>query len=395
MRISTQRLDYLLKAYNEGRISKPELSELFTAINDPLNAERIKTFLDERLQRQTSMESDETLQRAEAIDWDSIFRKAVKPLSEKEIAVAPSISITYKRRLLYAAAVVVAFAAGWYLLPQKKTERRFEPDIAHKIQVQAGGNKAVLTLADGSTITLDSVPNGELATQGAAKVMKLASGQIEYKQLKANPADKNKPVAYNTMRTPRGGQYQLTLPDGSKVWLNAASSITYPVSFSARERKVNITGEAYFEVIRNSKKQFIVSVDNQPDIVVLGTYFNVNSYLDGGAFKTSLMKGSVRIGDKILKPGHAYVNGKVMPTNIEQDIAWKNGFFNFNMVGLEEVMRQLSRWYDIEVIYAKEIPQTKFFGEMGRDLTLAQVIKGLEGSGVKFAIEGKKIIVNP
>jgi ferric-dicitrate binding protein FerR (iron transport regulator) len=196
------------------------------------------------------------------------------------------------------------------------------------------------------------------------------------------------------LTTPRGGQYQLTLPDGSRVWLNAMSSITYPVLFSEKERKVNITGEVYFEVEKKPGHPFIVNTRAE-SITVLGTHFNIRAYENEGDVKTSLLEGSVKVADKILDPGQAYVDGNVLTTDTEQDVAWKNGYFNFDGADLKTVMQQLERWYDIEVVYKGQSSPGKyqFHGEMQRSLRLSQVIRILNAMEIQFSIEGKKLIV--
>jgi ferric-dicitrate binding protein FerR (iron transport regulator) len=194
------------------------------------------------------------------------------------------------------------------------------------------------------------------------------------------------------MSTPRGGQYQLSLPDGSKVWLNSESSITYPVVFAAQERKVKITGEAYFEVAKDKTKPFRVET-NDMQVEVLGTHFNVKAYADEGPTKTSLLEGSVKIDKQILKPGQAFTNGRIVPTDVDQDVAWKNGIFNFNNQNLSQVMKELARWYDLEIAYPDGIPQKEYGGEIGRNLKLNQVLKGLGNSGVHFELNGRRVTV--
>jgi ferric-dicitrate binding protein FerR (iron transport regulator) len=196
------------------------------------------------------------------------------------------------------------------------------------------------------------------------------------------------------MSTPRGGQYQLQLPDGSKVWLNAESSITYPITFTGNERKVTISGEVYFEVAKDKNKPFRVSAGDL-HVEVLGTHFNINAYADEGSAKTSLLEGSVKIDREILQPGQAYVNGKVIAADVEHDVAWKNGVFNFNDQNLSQIMRQLARWYNLEIEYPQGVPKKEYGGEIGRNLTLAQVLKGLENSGVRFELKGRQLIVKP
>jgi ferric-dicitrate binding protein FerR (iron transport regulator) len=258
--------------------------------------------------------------------------------------------------------------------------------------VAPGGNKALLTLADGQTIVLDSAANGTLATDGGATITKTAGGKIAYTTGNGQP---NSAVVYNTMTTPRGGQYQLALPDGSSVWLNAASSITYPTVFSGSSRIVRITGEAYFEVAHNASKPFIVETPTER-VTVLGTHFNVNSYTDEPATKVSLLEGSVKIGAQVLRPGQAYVNGKVQSTNVTQDVAWTKGVFDFHRVPLAQAMRQLSKWYAVDVVYEQGVPDIVFGGSMGRDLNLSQVLSFLEKAGVHFRLtDHRQLIVTP
>ncbi len=199
-------------------------------------------------------------------------------------------------------------------------------------------------------------------------------------------------VAMNTMTTPKGGQYRVTLGDGTKVWLNAASSITYPTAFTGKKREVSITGEAYFEVSKNKEKPFIVKTSSD-EITVLGTSFNINAYADEQSIKTSLLLGTVKIGNSFLKPGEGYQDGKIVQTNVQQDIAWKNGKFNFKNLSLEQVMRQIARWYDVEPVYSNGIPEVKLGGGMDRSLTLVQVLEGLKSLNVNCRLEGRKLII--
>lgn len=273
------------------------------------------------------------------------------------------------------------------------TEHRFKDDVS------PGGDKAILTLADGSTVVLDDAQNGILAQQGNSKVIKL-DGKILY-----DPANKNsKEVVYNIISTPRGGQYQLELPDGSLVWLNATSSIRFPTSFVEKERRVEITGEAYLEVAKNRDKPFIVTVNNA-EVQVLGTHFNINSYNDEDDVKTTLLEGSVKFVNggnaNILKPGQQSQLTKdgavkvVSDVDVDKVVAWKNGFFHFESAGIETIMRQLSRWYDVEIEY-KGKTDDLFIAEMRRNIKLSDALKALELTGrVRFEIEGKKIIVMP
>jgi transmembrane sensor len=315
------------------------------------------------------------------------------------------ISIFKRRWLQYAAAATLIIAFGLYfLIANKPTQSVVAGKIdkpATREEIQPGKEGAILTLVDGSKMVLDSLGNGLLTTQNGTKVL-LKNGQLVY-DAATSP---NVAIGYNTMTTPKGRQFQLVLPDGSKVWLNAASSIRYPIMFTGKERKVEITGEAYFEVARNTAKPFRVQVNEETTIEVLGTHFNINSYSNEESINTTLLEGSVRVisnaGKTVLKPGQqarsrAQETIRVLDNvDVEKVMAWKNGVFNFEDATLEEVMRQLERWYDIEVVYEKNIPRLEFFGKMGKDLSLAAVLSGLEKSNVHFRLEqGRKLVVLP
>lgn len=278
--------------------------------------------------------------------------------------------------------------------PQLVQKKKSIPDIA------PGGNKASLTLDDGSVIFLDERANGEIGTQGGSAVVK-ADGKVNYLPGKL-PAGK---PAFNTISTPRGGQYQVSLPDGTQVWLNAASSLRYPTAFTGKTRQVTVTGEAYFEVAKNAAMPFIVDVHGD-EIQVLGTHFNVMAYADEAAVKTTLLEGAVRFvhasKTATLQPGQQsqlLQNGEIkLLENVDTDneIAWKNGMFFFEKADIETVMRQLSRWYDVDVEYHNIKSKEQFFVDIPRKTNLSEVLKALElAGGASFQIEGKKIIVSP
>ncbi|MDP4261735.1 MAG: FecR domain-containing protein [Bacteroidota bacterium] len=308
--------------------------------------------------------------------------------------------------LRYAAAVILLLGMGAYLWLLIRPSKQAQGDkiVSSKLDISPGRQGAILTLADGRTVVLDSIGNGLIATQNGTKVL-LNDGQLTYNADRSAVAA----VAYNTMTTPKGRQFQLVLPDGTKVWLNAASSVRYPTVFTGNERKVEITGEAYFEVTKNAKMPFRVKVNDQTEIEVLGTHFNVNSYTNEASINTTLLEGSVQItnsGKKVvIKPGQQAQVAElpVQPgikilsdVDVDKVMAWKNGVFNFQDATLKEVMRQLERWYDIEVVYEKGVPDLEFMGTMGRDLSLSDVLSGLKLSEVHFRIEeGRKLIVMP
>ena len=315
-------------------------------------------------------------------------------------------------RVAIAAAVILVISTGYYLLSEHKS--RQADNAGNLVQIEQdilpGGDKAVLTLGDGTQILLDTAGNGTLSHQGNSRVMKLNSGQLAYNSSKSSTTSSNE-VLYNTITTPRGGQFQIVLPDGSKVWLNAASSLRFPTDFVGGERLVEITGEAYFEVAKFSSPvtsgkgamPFIVQLTDGSQVKVLGTHFNINAYADEASVNTTLLEGSVLVkkGKSIRKlaPGQqARMNASGMNiingVDLEQVVAWKNGLFNFHEESLQSAMRQISRWYDVEVVFDKGIPDIRFGGKIQRNLKLQQIINGLEDAEVHFRIEGKKLIVS-
>jgi transmembrane sensor len=272
--------------------------------------------------------------------------------------------------------------------------------------LQPGGNKATLTLADGSVIVLDSTRHGKIANQQNIVIKADEDGKIVYDEagdetLPDSPAPA-KTVAMNMLATPRGGQYQLVLPDGTKVWLNAASSLKYPAAFTGDERRVELTGEAYFEVSKDPSKPFYVKTASQT-VAVLGTHFNINSYADETATKTTLLEGSVKVtgnnGQSVkIKPGEQAVNiasAISIKENVDTDeaVAWKNGKFMFRNTDLQTIMRQLSRWYDVDVEYQGTMAQKHYMGRISRNVPVSQIFEILKTSGLNFTINGRKIIV--
>lgn len=309
--------------------------------------------------------------------------------------------VYFLQRYWWAAACIVVLATGAYYLSKQAPPTAVVATSPVK-DIAPGGNRAVLTLSDGTQIPLDSAGNGVLAQQGNTRITKLNNGRLAYNG-SGSSEDK---VLYNTMSTPLGGQYQLILPDGTGVWLNAASSISYPTAFTGNERSVTVTGEVYFEVVKNEKMPFRVKAGNTT-IDVLGTHFNINAYKDEASINTTLVQGSVRVSvqqqQQMLKPGQqARVAAKgesiqvLDHADLSEVLAWKAGFFSFNDADLPAVMRQLSRWYNVEVTYEGKIPQRVFTGEIGRNLTLSQVLKGLTKTRIKYRIEnGNRIVIQP
>jgi transmembrane sensor len=277
-------------------------------------------------------------------------------------------------------------------------------------QIQPGGNKAILTLANGKKISLTDAGNGQIANQNGIKVTKAANGQLVYTiidrlaNLPAATAGKQVDATdFNTIETPKGGQYQVVLPDGSKVWLNAYTSIKFPVSFNnQKERRVELSGEAYFEVAHNKELPFRV-VTTRQTVEVLGTHFNVNAYADDASTKTTLLQGLVRITaasrSAIINPGQqARLTNTldVSEVNTGEAIAWKNGYFNFDDEKLENIMRSVSRWYNVDVVFQDQSLRNETFGAVTtRFASITTLLKMMEQTGdARFSIQGSTITVS-
>lgn len=323
-----------------------------------------------------------------------------------------------------AAVLLFAVASVWMFRPKKTTTTNgTEQQVPMVTTIPAGGNKATLTLADGTVIDLDKAGNGTIATEGKTKVNKKEDGQLEYK---STTSTRTSAITYNLLSTPRGGQYQLILPDGSKVWLNAASSIKYPTEFSGNERRVEVTGETYFEIVRNTAKPFKVTVlppsggaGRGGEIEVVGTHFNINAYGDEQPIVTTLLEGKIKISPisvvsnssaatdlknnnklqttnyKLLNPGdEAQINDKSdikvrKNVDTESAVAWMKGFFDFHNANIKTVMSQVSRWYNVDVQYKGNVPAQSFEGNIDRNIPLNELLALLQQMGpTKFVIEG-------
>ncbi|SHM60087.1 FecR family protein [Chitinophaga jiangningensis] len=301
-----------------------------------------------------------------------------------------------KLRFLAAAAVLAAIAipAAKYLLPEQK------PVITKAISqddhdISPGKNKAVLTLANGEKIVLDSAGNQLLASQGGSAIRN-HNGELRYDD------NGHQPPVYNTLTTAAGETYTLTLADGTKVWLNAASSIRFPSAFPGSERLVELTGEAYFEVAANANKAFRIHT-GKIAIDVLGTSLNVNAYTTAATTNTTLISGAVKVnsssGSLLLAPGEqsqVSANGhqtKQTNVNISSIIAWKDGFFQFENTPLTEVLQQFAQWYNVEIVYEGKVNNRKFFGIINRNSTLKNVLRILDANDISFRLEGNKLIV--
>jgi transmembrane sensor len=348
-------------------------------------------------------EAQSRLQPASQERWLQL-QQALTAAEEKEAAEEYAVvrRLQHTRRWIAAASVLLLLAAGaWFWL---KPASKQEIAVVQKTQdIQPGKDGAVLTLSNGTRVVLDSLGNGIITTQNGANVV-LKNGQLAYE---LNGTENSTPV-YNTISTPKGRQFQLLLPDGTKVYLNAATTLKYPTLFSGKERRVQIDGEAYFEVAKDPSMPFRVNVNDAAEVEVLGTHFNISAYKNESSFNTTLIEGSVRISrgvtTALLKPGQqalvdpaeaAPAQIPVRNADVDKVIAWRKGIFDFNDMGLHEMMRQIERWYDIEVVYEGNVPDVKFFGKTSRSFSLSNVLEALEGFGLHYRMEGRKLIVIP
>ncbi len=390
------RLEYLFNCYVQQNCSEKEEEELMNLLSASKNKAEVKKLFDKIIENtrvETSMPDDTAASILQNILQKDIAKVVPVENNKPVFRLWPRV----------AAAVAILFVCGsayWFILNQnsRKAVSPVALSSAKASAILPGGNHAILTLADGSKIVLDSAQNGSI--KGGSIKIKKHGALLVYD---ASATAKNTaPVVYNTLTTPPGGQYQLLLPDGSKVWLNASSSIHFPTAFTSNARDIELTGEAYFEVVKNKARPFHVNV-NGMQVEVLGTHFNVNAYGDEGSIKTSLLEGSVKIksdgASGVLKPGEQGVLNKnankieIKKADMNEVMAWKNGLFEFNGAGITTIMREISRWYDVEIIYEGKIPDRRFEGKISRDAQLSDVLKILELSNVKFEVEGKKILV--
>lgn len=396
---ATDRFQYLFSRYTSNQCSQAELQELFDHIRS-MNPEDIHPWMD------AAYEHISPGSAAEKIEWDELYEK----ITREQTTTAPVRRIFPLKKIAIAASILLIVAAGaWYFILRNTTTNTTPPRIATTTDIPPGRNMAVLRLADGTELLLDSSANGHIAEQGGIRILKQADGELSYLQ---QNGQSNATGMLNTLSTPRGGHYRLTLPDGSKVWLNAASSIRYPASFNNKERRVEITGEAYFEVARFKNLPFYVT-SPYGEVQVLGTKFNVNAYPNEPMVTTTLLEGKIGITTRfresqvILEPGQQavyaqassqkpeYLNEiKVQQTDTDPVIAWTRNAFVFSNTSLAVAMRQIERWYDVDVILKGDIANEAIMANLSRDIPISRVMHKLSLTGhLHFAIEGKKIIV--
>ena len=415
-----ERIHYLIGQYANGVASQPEENELFAIIAEGRHDDLVKGVMLQMMQAEAPADIDEE-------KWAPVLRKILD--GEKVVGTDPAVVVPHKRaikifnwrRVAAAASIIVLIGAG--ILYYQGHQRVDQPASANPLAstpeadiAPPDATHAVLTLSDGRVIVLDSAGKGTLAQQGEVNIVKLPDGQIRYHS--STPEQAKGVVLYNTLTNPAGSKVvNITLEDGTRVWLNSKSSLRYPTAFTGELRQVEITGEAYFEVAQmsapaskgqESRVPFQVKA-NDVAIEVLGTHFNINSYAEEGMIRTTLLEGSVRVSkggqSVLLRPGQ---QAQVVPSNesrtsqtsikvdrpdVDEVMAWKHGRFSFQNADLETIMRQMARWYNVEVVYENKI-NDRYTVNVSRDVPVSQLFKFIEMSGgVIFTIDDKKVIV--
>lgn len=379
-------------------MKKEDLLKLLQKYNAGTCTEAEKAILESWYLQYEDPEWRQLSETERAADLEEI--RASLPAADRH----PGLDLTYFTRMAAAAAILILAGVVTWFVSRQQHQRPLMTAQLEKQDIAPGGNKATLTLGDGSVITLDDAAKGAIAEQAGITISKTAEGQLIYAA--SGQGEKFAgPIRTNTVETPRGGQYQVELPDGTKVWLNAASSLRYPALFTGKERRVELSGEAYFEVAHNKDMPFRVESQHQV-VEVLGTHFNINSYADEPIIKTTLLEGSVRVSglqapvSEFLKPGQQAVlsNGsmKIAKVNAQEAVAWKNGYIVFENEKITSLMKKIARWYDVDIVYQGQVTDNNFNGSVSRFDNVSKVLEILElTKAVHFKVEGRKIIVMP
>lgn len=411
MKKVNDRIPVLIMKYLKGLLMKEERAEL----EEWLNKSELNQALFDELTDEQRVKLK--LQRFQTIKKDDVWDKTIRMINQEE---GSRETMAVRRfvpwyRTAAVASVLILISIGSYFYLKNNQEEPSHQTVENQIipDLEPGSDKAFLTLADGTVVSLDSI-EGEISLMSGMTVRKTNEGKLVY-EIASSTRRSGEGLKYNQVSTPRGGQYQIVLADGTKVWLNSASSLKYPIQFDGTSRIVELTGEAYFEVnaqkgVANQSIPFLVKTSKQT-IEVLGTHFNVSSYEDEGSVKTTLLEGKVAvsvnsynledsgfIGDRsyndriVLKPNEQSIlsknSFKVIEVNGDDFVAWKNGYFSFQRADLRSVMHQLSRWYDVDIVYTGEIPKETFTGKIYRNMSLSKVLEVLAFAGVNFKIEG-------
>lgn len=389
-----ERIRYLLELYYNHMLSPNETAEL-SQLLDVTDQDKVIEILT------LTMETFSTTETT-TVDEAEISSKVNKILAvDKDFQLKKNHNKLILKLLKYSAAAIIIFVGSYWLFSQKLTNNIHQ--VTTEKDVQPGREGAILVLSDGTEVSLDSALNSQVFVNHDGSKVQISNGQVVYLDNKGS-----KENVLNSIKTPVGRKYGITLSDGTKVWLNSSSSIEYPISFSEKDRKVTISGEVYFEVARNPERPFIVNIQNSPtNIKVLGTDFNINTYADDGNFKTTLLHGSIQLNtakrqfllapnqQAISQPGSEEVQ-IINNINPEDILAWKDNLFQFNEAGIDAVMAEMARWYNITVIYEGSKPQSTFTGKIQKDLTLRQALKILGATRVQYKLtdDNKLIIKN-
>ncbi|GAA0525679.1 FecR family protein [Chitinophaga japonensis] len=386
------RIAYLLQRYTSRTCSREELEELFRYIEraDAGDDAVLQQLMEDAWQGAHLQEG----RPVPEIDYEDVYERIVRPAH-------PQRSRLFTLRRVAAAAVLLLAGAAFWLWRSGDRQKVSVPvagHVPHTGDVTPGLHKAILTLADGSSVTLDSAGN-QVIQQGPTAIRQ-QNGQLLYASQGGDES-----VRYNKLSTPRGGQFSIVLPDGTKVWLNSASALRYPTAFTGNQRIVELQGQAYFEVAQNAAQPFKVMV-GEMEVQVLGTDFDVMAYPDEATVNTTLLSGSVQVKEgealQLLRPGQQAVLRNsdhaitVRTADIKKVVAWKDGLFVFNNMTLPAILREVARWYDVEIVYTVQPSQELYGGGISRRLPLSGILNLLEGNGHNhFRIEGRKVIVLP
>jgi hypothetical protein len=384
--MNKERLTYLLNQYFNDVLTDQENEELnnwYLATN--LNANDFEEWINE-------IESEEQLAEL----FYTRFKQKNLKLHKAKVR-----TLSFKSYISVAAVFLIFMAFAVYLFSTKESIDKGSKAAKHQTisaLIKPGDNKATLTLANGKVLELDDVASGKILDEEGLKITKTKDGRLLYEVL-----DNGSPSKINTITTPNGGQYQVVLSDGTRVWLNAASSLKYPTKFNGNRREVELSGEAYFEVSQNKNAPFVVN-GNKQTITVLGTHFNVNAYQDEAFVTTTLLEGSVKVetrnskNAKMLKPGQQSVligqNFAIEDADIQEAVAWKEGYFKFKDEDLHIIMKQIARWYDVEVVYEDAFINKRFGAYISRQKSIHEILNIMQSTkGIKFKIEGRIVKV--
>jgi len=391
MSSSTDHYEKLLQKYLDGQCSVVETEELYAWLQSSGSHRSLLA----AMQREFKKTMEERHEIPSELS-DRIETRLLQNISRDKV-----IKFRQRTRLRWiaAAAAVLLLGSGLYYytntVSSRKTFTTGNATVANTGDIAPGTNKAILILANGDVVTLDSAGN-QVINQGQT-IVRQKNGQLEYAAQGNSGA-----VVYNTLTVPRGGQFNIVLPDGSRVWLNAASSMKYPTAFNGDRREVELQGQGYFEVVPNARQPFFVKV-NGLEVQVLGTSFDIMAYADEKSINTTLIEGLVNVKngttEQRLKPGQQAIvdaatgNMVVRPADVDQVIAWKTGFFEFDNASLGDILRQLSRWYDIDISYNQTGNERLFGGRISRSLPLSDILHMLEANGPTFLLSGRKLTV--